>query len=190
VNRLPFEGDEFDWAWSVDCVGHPSVGDPVATLRELARVVKPGGPVVVLVYSSQMLLPGHAAFEARLNATASAMTRAAEGREAESDPLRALGWFREASLVAPWVRTLVRSVQAPLDEDTRRALISLIGMLWGDSESTMSETDREEFLRLTRPDSPDFILGSMDYYGFITYSMFEGRVRKGHQEAGLGADPA
>ena len=75
VTELPFDDNAFDWAWSVDCVGHPTVGEPLTTLRELARVVRPGGQVAILGYSSQMLLPGHPLLEARLNATASSMIR-------------------------------------------------------------------------------------------------------------------
>ena len=81
VNELPFGDSTFDWAWSVDCVGHPSVGEPLAALRELARVVRPGGQVAILGYSTQMLLPGHPRLEARLNATASAINLPAKGRK-------------------------------------------------------------------------------------------------------------
>ena len=37
VNELPFDDNTFDWAWSVDCVGHPAVGEPLATLEEHPR---------------------------------------------------------------------------------------------------------------------------------------------------------
>ena len=46
VSNLPFEDDTFDWVWSADCVGYP-VGDLLPLLRELARVVKPGGTVAL-----------------------------------------------------------------------------------------------------------------------------------------------
>jgi len=47
VNKLPFEDDSFDWVWSSDCVGYPSADKPLSLLKELARVVKPGGIVVL-----------------------------------------------------------------------------------------------------------------------------------------------
>ncbi len=180
VNELPFDDASFDWAWSVDCVGQISIGTPSDGLRELARVVRPGGRVAILGYSSQMLLPGYAALEARLNATASATTALAERKEPEAQFTRALGWFRKAGLEEPIARTVVGTVHAPLDDGVRRALISLFGMLWGEMQSRMDSVDREEYLRLAEPDSPDFILDSPDYYAFFTYSMFEGRVTGGH----------
>jgi demethylmenaquinone methyltransferase/2-methoxy-6-polyprenyl-1,4-benzoquinol methylase len=176
VNELPFDDGTFDWAWSVDCVGQISIGKPLDGLRELARVVKPGGLVALLGYSSQMLLPGHAGLEARLNASASATTASAAGKEPEAHFTRALGWFRAAGFAEPTARTVVGTVHAPLDDGVRRALISLFGMLWGEMQARMDEADREQYLRLADPDSPDFILDAPDYYAFFTYSMFEGRI--------------
>lgn len=178
VNAMPFDDASFDWAWSVDCVGQVSIGQPSDGLRELARVVRPKGKVAILGYSSQMLLPGHAGLEARLNATASATTALAEGKEPAAHFTRALGWFQAAGLEEATARTVVGTVHAPLDDGVRRALISLFGMLWGEMMSRMDDTDREEYLRLTEPESPDFILDIPDYYAYFTYSMFEGRVAK------------
>lgn len=176
VNELPFNDETFDWAWSVDCVGHISIGQPLEGLRELARVVRSGGRVALLGYSSQMLLPGFPMLEARLNASASATTVLAAGTEPHTQFTRALGWFHEAGLEEPIARTVVGTVHAPLDHGVRRALISLFGMLWGEMQSRMDNADREEYLRLTEPDSRDFMLDAPDYYAFFTYSMFVGRV--------------
>lgn len=176
LRSLPFTDGHFDWAWSVDCVGHVSIGDPLAGLRELARVVRPGGLVALLFYSSQVLLPGHPQLEARFNATASAMTALGDGRSPDVHFMRALGWFRAAGLAEPTARTVAGTVHAPLDDAARRALISLFGMLWEEGQSRMGEADREEYQRLADPDSPDFILASPDYCAFFTYSVFSGRV--------------
>jgi len=178
VNELPFDDDEFDWAWSVDCVGHQTIGEPQSGLRELARVVRPDGQVAILGYSSQMLLPGFPLLEVRLNATASAMNFLAEGLRPEDHFQRALGWFRDAGLTEPTARTVVGTAQAPLDDGVRRALISLFGMLWGEMQPKMTRADRKEYRRLTDQASPDFILDSPDYYAFFTYSMFEGLVAR------------
>ena len=58
VKELPFDDDTFDWAWSVDCVGYAPM-EPVPVVKELARVVKPGGTVALLAWSYEKLLPGH-----------------------------------------------------------------------------------------------------------------------------------
>ena len=176
VNKLPFEDDSFDWVWSSDCVGYPSADKPLSLLKELARVVKPGGIVVLLAWSSQQLLPGYPLLEARLNATCSAVIPYVKGKGPESIFSRALGWFQEIGLLEPEARTFVGDVRAPLSKEIRTALISLIEMLWGERQPEVSEQDWAEYQRLCLPESPDFILNLPDYCAFFTYSVFWGRV--------------
>ncbi len=56
--NLPFEDNCFDWAWSADCVGYPA-GDILPVLHEIARVVRPGGTVALLAWTTQQVLPGY-----------------------------------------------------------------------------------------------------------------------------------
>jgi demethylmenaquinone methyltransferase/2-methoxy-6-polyprenyl-1,4-benzoquinol methylase len=175
VSRLPFDDDVFDWVWSADCVGYPA-GDLLPLLRELARVVKPGGIVAILAWSSQCLLPGHPLLEARLNATCSGLLPYVSGTRPELHFLRAPGWFGAAGLVDVEARTFAGDVQAPLSADIRRALISLFQMLWGEPGSAVSPEDWADYQRLCRPESPDCILNVPGYYAFFTYSMFRGKV--------------
>jgi demethylmenaquinone methyltransferase/2-methoxy-6-polyprenyl-1,4-benzoquinol methylase len=49
VRELPFDDDVFDWAWSVDLVGYAPM-EPLPLVRELARVVKPGGSVATGIF--------------------------------------------------------------------------------------------------------------------------------------------
>jgi demethylmenaquinone methyltransferase/2-methoxy-6-polyprenyl-1,4-benzoquinol methylase len=175
VNRIPFEDDAFDWVWSADCVGYP-VGDLLPLLRELARVVKPGGTVAILAWTSQCLLPGYPLLEARLNATCSGYAPYVRGKRPESHFTRALRWFGEAGFEDAESRTFVGDVQAPLSDDIRGALISLFQMLWGERQPEVSQEDWAEYQRLCQPESPEFILNLSDYYAFFTYSMFRGKV--------------
>jgi SAM-dependent methyltransferase len=177
VGKLPFEDDTFDWAWSVDCVGYP-VGDLLPVLRELRRVVKRGGTVAILAWSSQCLLPGYPLLEARLNATCSGLGPYVNGKPPESHFLRALGSFGEAEFEEARGRTFVSDVQAPLNDAVRGALISVFRMLWGERQPGVSPEDWAEYQRLCRPGSPEFILNLPDYYGFFTYSMFRGTVAR------------
>jgi demethylmenaquinone methyltransferase/2-methoxy-6-polyprenyl-1,4-benzoquinol methylase len=177
VNSLPFDDDAFDWAWSVDCVGFIPA-QPVALLKELARVVRPGGSVAILLWSSQQLLPGYPLLEARLNATSLGIAPFVEGKRPELHFLRALGWFRDAGLIKPIARTFVGDVHAPLSDVARTALLSLIEMRWGEPRSELSQEDWAEFRRICQPESPDFVLNLPDYYAFFTYSLFCGKVAR------------
>jgi len=177
IHDLPFDNDAFDWVWSADCAGYPSEDKPVRLMKELARVVKPGGIVAILAYSSQQFLPGYPMLEARLNATCSALNPSVRGKNPDSIFLRALGWFREAGLEETVAQTFVRTVHAPLGDDIRKALAVFFDMLWGERQPEVSREDWDKYRRICLPDSPDFILNSPDYYGFFIYSLFHGRVK-------------
>ena len=175
VRRLPFDDDVFDWVWSVDCVGYAPM-EPVPLIKELARVVKPGGSVAVLAWSSEKLLPGYPLLEARLGATSAGIAPFAKGRRPESHFMRALGWFREVGLEKPSARTLAGGAHAPLSNDLRSALVALFQMRWPGVESELAPEARAAYRRLCLPESADFILDHPDYYACFTYSMFQGQV--------------
>jgi ubiquinone/menaquinone biosynthesis C-methylase UbiE len=172
---LPFTDGALDWAWSVDCVGFIPAR-PELLLRELARVVRPGGRIAILVWSSQQLLPGYPVLEARLNATSLGVAPFARGMSPQRHHLRGLGWLRDAGLEEPKARTFVGNVHAPLDDALRSALISLLEMRWGNARSELSEEDWATYRRLSEPDSVEFIVDIPDYYAFFTYSMFQATV--------------
>jgi len=149
---------------------------PVRLLKELARVVKRGGSVAVLLWSSQQLLPGYPLLESRLNATTAGIAPFTIGTEPKRHNFRALGWFREAGLKEPKAQTFVGDVHAPFGDDLRDALSSLFAMRWGDPQSELTPQDWAMYQSLCDPTSPDFILNLPDYYAFFTYSMFRGTV--------------
>jgi ubiquinone/menaquinone biosynthesis C-methylase UbiE len=175
VKRLPFDDDTFDWAWSVDCVGYAPIA-PLPLIKELARVVKPGGTVAILAWSSEKLLPGYPLLEARLSATSAGIAPFAKGRKPGSHFFRALGWFRDAGLEECTARTFAGDAHAPLTDDLCNTLTALFEMRWPGVESELAQRDWAEVQRLCLPGSPDFILDHPDYYAFFTYSMFHGRV--------------
>jgi len=175
IYGLPFEDGSFDWIWSADCAGYQT-RKPVPLIRELARVVKPGGIVSILVWSSQQLLPGYPLLEAHLNATASGTAPFTAGMAPEMHYLRALGWFESAGLEQPLAHSFVGEFQAPLEEAVRTALLALIEMRWPEVRSDLAPGDWELFERLTRPGSPEFILDVPGYYAFFTETLFCGRV--------------
>jgi demethylmenaquinone methyltransferase/2-methoxy-6-polyprenyl-1,4-benzoquinol methylase len=175
ASRLPFDDDSFDWAWSADCIGYP-LGELAPFLEELVRVVRPGGSVILLAWSSQQLLPGYPFLEARLNATCSAYIPYLSGADPQLNFLRALRGFNLAGLDEVKAHTFVGDLQTPLSSGERTALISLFNMLWGQPQPGVAPDDWGEYQRLCMPASPDFILDIPDYYAFYTYSVFRGKV--------------
>ena len=144
-------------------------------LKELVRVLKPGGLVAIAAWSSEKLLPGYPRLEARLGATTSGIAPFTQGRSPALHLNRGLGWFQELGMKGTQAQVFAGSVHAPLSDDVRQALEELIDMRWPSVVSELSAEDRAEFERLCRPDSPDFILNLPDYYAFFTYTMFRGR---------------
>ncbi len=111
VRQLPFEDDCFDWAWSANCVGYAPI-EPLPLLKELKRVVKPGGTLALLAWSSERLLPGYPVLEARLSSTAAGIAPFVHGKKPETHFTRLLGWMRLAGLENLSARTLAGSVHA------------------------------------------------------------------------------
>jgi len=177
LNDLPFADNSFDWAWSADCVGYPS-GDLLSALKEIVRVVRPGGRVAILAWTSQQLLPGYPLLEARLNATCSAYAPLLRGQPPASHFMRALRSFAEAGLGEARAQTFIGEIQAPLNIECRTAMTSLFEMLWGIASPETTEADRREYQRLCRADSPDLVLDLSEYYAFFTYTLFSGNVSK------------
>jgi SAM-dependent methyltransferase len=175
VSRLPFDDEAFDWAWSADCIGYPA-GELMPLLEELVQVVKPGGNVIILGWSSQQLLPGYPLLEARLNATCSGYIPFQKEKSPDLNFMRAMQRFRKVGLEGVKAQTFVGDVQIPISGGERTALISLFEMLWGEPQPDALSEDWMEYQRLCQSGSADFILDIPDYYAFFTYSMFRGKV--------------
>ncbi len=177
VANIPFDNNTFDWAWSADCIGY-GPHKPLPLLKELTRVVKPGGIIAISGWSSENLLPGYPRLEARLKATSSGIAPFVHGKKPETHFLRALSWFIEIGLKEPRAKVFADSFHAPLNHAIRSALENLFDMRWSNVENELPSDDQKEFRRLCQPDSPNFILNHSDYYAFFTHTLFWGKIAK------------
>lgn len=188
LRSLPFQDHAFDWAWCADCLwpGPDSQGflgmDPMPVLGELVRVVRPGGLIAILFWSSQRLLPGHLYLEARLNATRAACYPFQEGGSFLDHILSAPVWLHQAGLEKIRGQTFVADLHTAVDGQAGDDLAACFQMLWGRAMPELSEADKAQFERLCHKSSPDFIANRPGYYGFITYTLFFGLVTQGRDD--------
>lgn len=175
--NLPFDKDHFDWVWSVDCAGYPA-GDHQRILNEVKRVLRPGGKVFLAAWSSQQLLPGYSLLEAALNAKCSAYQPYLQGIAPENYFMRLPLGLEKMGFQDVRVRTFVKDIQSPLSSLQRKALVSLIEMLWDVSRSALTEEEEKLFNKICKPDSADFLPDQPAYCGFFTYTLFSARLPK------------
>lgn len=175
IGNLPFEQAAFDWIWSVDCAGYMP-GNKDALIKEMTRVLKPGGRLALMAYSSQQLLPGHPGLEARLNATKTGQLPFSPADAPGDHFMRLPQVFAQTGLDGVQAKSFMAEFSAPLDPAIKEGLLELIQMRWSGAESEISPADGDLFSRLTQPESPDCILDRPGYYGFFTYTMIAGAV--------------
>jgi demethylmenaquinone methyltransferase/2-methoxy-6-polyprenyl-1,4-benzoquinol methylase len=176
MNRLSLPKDYFDWLLSIDCAGYVPSPDPVKLLRELARVVKPGGWLAIMAWSGQQLLPGHPGLEERLNATPAGRAPFPADTPPEQYFAKILGWFRDAGLRDSQAHDLSGQVRAPLAGPERQAMRSLLAMRWPGVQNHVSAKDWQDFTRLTATDSSQCLLDRPDYQASFQYTLFQGWV--------------
>ncbi len=176
IEDLRFEKNTFNWVFSIDCL-ELFTQDPVSMCEKLAAMIKPGGSLFMLNLSSQQLLPGYPVLEASLNATASGIAPFFPGMKPGLHGLWALEWLQKAGFNNLSAGTYVRDFISPFSNDIREGLLNLFEMRWGRNNLDLPKKDQLEYKRLCRGDSPDCILDIPGYYGFFTYSLFQGSLR-------------
>ena len=180
INELPFEDQVFDWIWSVDTVwpgpkelGCPSE-EPMGIMNEFYRVLKPGGKMYILYWTSQKLLPGYPILEARLNTTSSATAPFHDRMDPLHHNMNARLWLESVGFKETLGNTFVHDINAPLKQNEIESLGFLFDLLWSAAEDELEEEDYVLFRRLCDIDSEESVLRNPDYYGFYTYTLFKG----------------
>jgi hypothetical protein len=123
-------------------------------------------------------LCGHPELEARLNNAFVATTPYLGGLTPEHQFMRALGWFARAGLKSTEARTHIANICGPLTAEQQEAVAVCCSMFWGELERQVSPEDWITLKRLTDLGGHDCVFSRPDYYGFITYTAFHGRVER------------
>ena len=120
---LPFDDASFDAVWCAESL--ISLTDAVKALKEMRRVVKPGGAVLVLEADEfhHVILNWPVKLELDINRAVAAATKAEYGTAVALSPARKVrGWLAESGLVAGPKRTIAADRVAPFGPASRRFL--------------------------------------------------------------------
>ncbi len=161
--RLPFEDATFDLVWCAQSM--ISLNDPLAAIRELARVLKPGGRLAVLETDEyhHVLLPWPVGLELAVQKAIreACVKRYGSGAKfAQARKLRAE--FLGAGLVPTRKRTVVADRVAPFGPDERAFLYYHFDRLRQLVKPELWAAEREELDRFTAADDPESFLNSPD----------------------------
>lgn len=118
--RLPFADDTFHLVWCAQSL--ISLPDPVGALKEMWRVVRPGGGVAVLEDDEyhRVVANWPVSLELELQRAVADATRAEYGSRVGLSPARRMrGFLRAAGLRPRWRRTFAADRPAPFAEPVR-----------------------------------------------------------------------
>lgn len=165
IEGLPFADGEFDLAWCAHSLY--SLPDPLAALRELRRVVRPGGTVAILENDTlhHMLLPWPAELELAVRQAQLDALRAASDDAAKFYIGRNLcGAFAAAGLAHCHTQTRTIDHRAPLSPDERTYLGSYLQDLAERARPHLDAAARDAFDRLLAPDSEAYLLDQPSFF--------------------------
>jgi SAM-dependent methyltransferase len=163
VYRLPFADGSFDLAWCAESL--ISLDDAAKAMRELARVVRPGGAVAVLESDEvhHVLLPWPVDLELALHRAVLLASARRYGSRAWLAPARRVPrLLRDAGLRPEGKITIACDRCAPWGEGEARFLRLHLEYLEGLVRPHLGDAEREALARLARPDSPDGLLADED----------------------------
>jgi len=170
----------FDWLWCGNVLHH--IPDTQAALKEFARVVKPGGRIVIMESQTlpAMFLPGHPSLERRIQEAESERSREEAGaRTFQERRQRTLEALREANLADVAQETHLLQCRAPLTAAARAYIETVVfGRNWGERlRSLLSSEDWARRAALCDPQSAEYVLARPDYYCVYPITVFTARNR-------------
>ena len=175
---LEFPDATLDWVWCGDVLHH--IQETGRGLGEFARVLRPGGRVIVK--ESQLLpglfLPGHPALERRLRQAEMEWSRHEGGQWSfEERRQRTLAFLHAAGLRVDGLRTYLLERRAPLADTARDYIRHVVfERNWGPRlRNLLAPADWKQRSALCEEDSTAFILDDPDYYCLYPISVLVAR---------------
>jgi SAM-dependent methyltransferase len=160
---LPFDDASFDLVWCAQSM--ISLNDPGAAIRELARVLKPGGRLAVLETDAyhHVLLPWPVSLELAVQKAVreACVKRYGSGTKfAQSRKLR--GQFLDAGLAPTGKLTVAADRVAPFGPDEREFLLHHFKHLRGLVKRELTAEELKELDRFTDADDAESFLNAPD----------------------------
>lgn len=165
IEALPFDDNTFDLVWCAQSMY--SLPDPIAALRELRRVTRPGGRVAIFENDTlhQMVLPWPAELELAVRA---AQLRSLNATTPDSAPFfigrELCKTFAAADLPGCVVRPYTITRQAPLSADERNYLAWYLEDLGSRACQHLAADARDIFEQMLDPTSRRWMLDRPDFY--------------------------
>jgi SAM-dependent methyltransferase len=168
MERPGLRPQSFDAVWL--CRSLHSAGDPPRRIRRLARLVRPGGRLVVVEndFAHYPLLAWPADFERRVLSAhfQYLQSRCADGASLERyHSARHLpAWLEHAGVRPDFVRTYVSEDMPPLPPDTEAYWALFLKWLGGRVFPYLDAEDQERYRDLCDPFSPNYLLSRANAY--------------------------
>jgi SAM-dependent methyltransferase len=161
--KLPFDDGRFDLVWCAQSL--ISLRDPIAALKEMRRVVRPGGAVAILEDDEfhRVLVNWPVDLELDVQRAVAEATRARYGSRTGRSPARRLiGLFRETGLRPRWKKTFAADRQAPFGPKVERFLERHLRDTQSFAAPHLSADKRAALERAADPADPQSVLRRPD----------------------------
>jgi SAM-dependent methyltransferase len=161
--RLPFDDESYDLVWCAQSL--ITLDDPARALRELARVVRPGGRVAVLETDEyhHVLLPWPVGLELAVQRAVREESRVrygTGGKFAQARGLRAA--FLDVGLTPTGKRTVAADRATPFGPAEREFLALHLAYVREFVRMELTPREMAELERATDPDEPDSLVNRPD----------------------------